>query len=164
MRFSLISTLILTWVLAVPAYGDDGLQRLFTTKKERAELEQRRHHGVRDEEKSTGPTADNVKMKGYILRSDGKNVVWYNDKSTLHSDGDKADITIGKTQVEKRRIPVGLPEGVVYLRPGQTYSRDKGEVRESYLSKPIVGSPNTSTLKSPSEEVDVRDETSIQNM
>lgn len=164
MRGSLIATLIFSWIVAVPAYGEDSLQRLFTTKKERAELEQRRHHGVRDEVKSTLPTADNVKMKGYILRSDGKNVVWYNDKSTLHPQGDSADITIGKTEIEKRRVPVGLPEGVVYLKPGQSYSRDEGAVRESYLNKPMVESSNASTLKNPSENVDVRNETPIENM
>lgn len=140
-----------TWMLLIAsaATAADPLQRLFTTPPERAALDRLRAEGVDETnsihqaEEKTAP-AKRLKVNGYVLRRDGKNVVWVNNHSTLKEDPSLADVTVDSGRIDKQRVPVHLPEGKVYLKPGQVYARGVGTVTESYLVKdaPAVTVPD----------------------
>lgn len=155
---SLLPIGLVTWMLlsASATTAADPLQRLFTTPPERAALDRLREQGVDEDnsihqaEEKTAP-AKRLKMNGYVLRQDGRNVVWVNNHSTLKEDPSLADVTVDSGRIDKQRVPVQLPEGQVYLKPGQVYARGVGTVTESYLVKeapaaagPDAGNPDKS--------------------
>lgn len=116
------------------AQAGDALQRLFTTAAERDELDRRREQGVSEAEAPTAQ-ADRLKVNGYIVRQDGKNVVWINKQSTLKGDSALTDVRVDGKGISQQRVPVHLPEGKVNLKPGQVYARGVGTITESYLIK-----------------------------
>ena len=63
-------------------YDVNRLQTLFTDKNQRAQIDAARTRGMASAElKKTSQ----VKVSGYVTRTNGKSVAWINDKNTLNN-------------------------------------------------------------------------------
>jgi len=110
-------------------YDETNLQKLFTDKKQRTQIDATRSGDYTEPElKKTNP----VKVMGYVTRSDGKSVAWVNNQNTL--TGSK----IGKVKVQQSSIGKNKKVGVtvdgkhVHLKPGETWSASTGKIKDNY--------------------------------
>lgn len=117
-------------------------QRVFTQGQERARLDRARNNvrlepiddagALRAVVPAEPPRVPEVKLQGFVRRSDGPPAVWVNDRSTL--EGDRVD---GALRVESGRIIgqtviVRLPDGRrIRLKPGQRFDPDTGRVKDA---------------------------------
>ncbi len=104
-------------------YDAANLQKLFTDKRQRAQIDAvRSGHYTEPGLKKT----NQVKVLGYVTRSDGKSVAWVNNKNTLDSS------KIGEVKVQQSKIGRNKKVGVtvggrhVHLKPGEIWSEDSG--------------------------------------
>lgn len=100
----------------------EELNTLFTGKEQRASIDAARSGNASPElQKSNKVTID-----GYVTRSDGKDVVWVNNRNTLD------DSTVGGVKVQQSNIGKNKKVGVtidgthVHLKPGETWSEGTG--------------------------------------
>lgn len=136
MRKLIISLVGLCCILptsSFAAYFEEGsLGRLFTTPQQRHKIDAFRKG------KSVGITHDqtspaDVKIQGMVIRSDGKNTVWVNGKSTLDSSRvGGVDVKLNSLNHKTDKVTVVINNKVVRLKPGQVWSEDSGKVTDSY--------------------------------
>ena len=131
MQVKLILTVILCTLCGSSAgadYDAAELDKLFTDKKQRAQIDAVRSGTYSgSEEKSS-----KVKVSGYMTRSDGKSVVWVNNKNTLDSSK-LGDVKVQQSNVGKnKRVGVTVDGKHVHLKPGETWSAGTGKVKDNY--------------------------------
>ena len=106
-------------------YDAANLQKLFTDKKQRAQIDAVRSGNY------TEPglkKTNSVKVLGYVTRSDGESVAWINNQNTL--TGSK----VGKVKVQQSSIGKNKKVGVtvdgkhVHLKPGESWSVETGKI------------------------------------
>lgn len=123
-------TCILFSDLALAAYDSASLKTLFTDKSQRAQIDAERS-GIVVQGKPS-PQSNKVKVNGYITRSDGRSVVWVNNKSTLKSS------TVGNVKVQQTNIGKNKKVGVTvdgkhnHLKPGETWDKESGKTIDAY--------------------------------
>ncbi len=106
-------------------YDSADLNTLFTDKNQRANID-----AARSGKKATTGIKKirKVEVSGYVTRSDGKSVVWVNDKNTLESstiDGARVhQSSIGKN----KKVTVTLDGKTKSLRPGEKWYKDTGKI------------------------------------
>ena len=107
-------------------YDEADLQKLFTDKKQRARIDAKRtggHTGTDIQQQTS-----KIKVSGYVTRSDGKSVVWINNKNTLDSSnigGAKVhQSSIGKN----KKVTVSVDNKTTRLRPGETWYKETGKI------------------------------------
>ena len=107
-------------------YDEADLQKLFTDKKQRAGIDAKRtggHTGTDIQQQTS-----KIKVSGYVTRSDGKSVVWINNKNTLDSSnigGAKVhQSSIGKN----KKVTVSVDNKTTRLRPGETWYKETGKI------------------------------------
>ncbi|MDH5766770.1 MAG: hypothetical protein OEZ38_12210 [Gammaproteobacteria bacterium] len=106
-------------------YSEQSLRTLFTSPQQRQEIDSNRTAGTKAEGQTiVGPSS--VQINGIVKRSDGKNVVWVNGKSTI--DGESIDgIKVYSGNINsKNKIPVMVDGKRVYLKPGESWSAETG--------------------------------------
>ena len=104
-------------------YEADDLQKLFTDKHQRAQIDAVRsgNHSVTD-----SPQTNQVKVSGYLTRSDGKSVVWLNNKNTLDSS-QMGDVRVHQSSVGRnKKVTVSVDGAAVRLKPGETWTEETG--------------------------------------
>ena len=98
------------------------LDKLFTDKRQRANIDAKRSGNVSPELQKT----NKVTIDGYVTRSDGKDVVWINNGNTLDSykvgDVKVQQLNIGKD----KKVGVTLDGTHVHLKAGETWSEGVG--------------------------------------
>ena len=106
-------------------YDAGSLERLFTDRGQRAQIDAARSGGV----SGTGTKKiSKVKVNGYVTRSDGKSVVWVNGKSTL--DNTRVDdvrvhqSTIGKN----KKVTISADGKHRRLKPGEVWHKETGKI------------------------------------
>lgn len=106
-------------------YDEVNLQKLFTDKKQRAQINAARSGDYTEPGlKKTKP----VKMLGYVTRSNGKSVAWVNNQNTLASS------KIGEVKVQQSNIGKNKKVGVTvggrhkHLKPGETWHTETGRI------------------------------------
>jgi hypothetical protein len=107
-------------------YNAADLQKLFTDKKQRAQIDASRSgkRTVADVRKQTRK----IKVSGYLTRSDGKNVVWINNKNTLDSSTID-DVTVyGGSVGKNKKVTISVGGKTARLRPGETWYKEKGKI------------------------------------
>ncbi len=121
--------LILSLSFILPAqvlaknYSEKSLETLFTSSQQRRDIEK-----VRNRNTSSGNQLGPAKLKinGIVKRSNGKNVVWVNGKSTLKNtmvDG----VKVFPNAVNRaNKIPVLIDGRKVYFKPGEAWSGEAG--------------------------------------
>ncbi len=117
-------------ISSTPAYAEydvNNLKKLFTDKRQRAQIDAAR---AGDYSGSEVQQATQVKVSGYMKRSSGKSVVWVNGKNTLDSSR-VGGVTVN-TNAINNKVPVKIDGRTVYVRPGESWSEASGNVKDSY--------------------------------
>ncbi len=109
-------------------YDAANLKKLFTDKSQRAHIDAVRSGSSLDGEVRQ---SSKIKINGYVTRSDGKSVVWVNNKSTL--DGSKIDdVNIQQSNIGKnKKITLSVDGKRKQLKPGETWHKETGKVVDS---------------------------------
>lgn len=121
---------LMVLISSTPAYAEydvNNLKKLFTDKRQRAQIDAAR---AGDYSGSEVQQATQVKVSGYMKRSSGKSVVWVNGKNTLDSSR-VGGVTVN-TNAINNKVPVKIDGRTVYVRPGESWSEASGNVKDSY--------------------------------
>ena len=111
-------------------YDEAYLQKLFTDKKQRALIDAVRSgdqigSGARQQ-------TSKIKVSGYVIRSDGKNVVWLNNKNTLESSKVGGAIVHQSSIGKNKKVTVTVGNKTARLKPGEIWSESTGKVKDNY--------------------------------
>ena len=121
--------------------ADESLGRLFSTPKERANLDHLRQARKIIVPQTVEPTASPVQvlalpkaveLQGYVKRSDGKQgTVWINQQA-IQEGTKNGEIAVGHLPQQQNRVPIQINASgkVLTLKAGQTYDPDTTRVRE----------------------------------
>jgi len=104
-------------------YDVADLKKLFTDRSQRARIDAMR---LGDFSADETLQTRKIKVSGYVTRSDGKSVVWLNNKNTL--DGPRlGDVKIRQSTVGKnKRVTLIMKEKTIHLKAGETWSEMPG--------------------------------------
>ena len=104
-------------------YSDTNLQKLFTDKKQRSRIDAARSGtSVATDTSHT----NKVKVSGYLTRSDGKSVVWLNNKNTLNSSK-MGGVRVHQSSIGRNnKVTITVDSKSVRLKPGETWSEGSG--------------------------------------
>jgi len=106
-------------------YDDADLQKLFTDKKQRAQIDAARSGNYSD---AGAQKTNQVKVSGYVTRSNGKSVVWLNNKNTLDSSR-IGDVKVYQSSIGKnRKVTVRVDGKTKRLKPGETWHKETGRM------------------------------------
>ena len=119
------------------AASPPGLERLFATAAQRAQLDRMRREGVGSmaQDETTAGTGEVSRMiiNGIVVGSDGRRMVWVNGRLLP----DRA--VLGRTGARLRLVSNGRvavkPSGqqrAILVKPGQVLELDSGKVQEAY--------------------------------
>lgn len=109
--------------IAQAEYDTSELEKLFTDKKQRAHIDAVRSGSYSD---SGLQKTDRVKISGYVTRSNGKSVVWLNNKNTFDSMS-VGNVKVLRSSIGKNKKVTVTVDGVpVRLRPGETWAKEAG--------------------------------------
>lgn len=131
-------------LLAGGARADDSkaeFGRFFTTPKQRERLDELRKSvsnvevNVKDIELKTDNDAkqveaqhNEIRLKGIVYRSDGKNSAWINDSNTYEGDVASGVTKVDEHQINSNGIKLELPDKKsVHLKVGQAYDSTDGK-------------------------------------
>lgn len=123
MKSILLLILLISSTFAFADYDAAELQNLFTDKAQRARIDAMRAGKVHG---SGVQKTDRVKLSGYVKRSDGRNVVWLNDKNTLQNNRMGNVRVQQKTVGKDKNVTVIIDGRAVRLKPGETWSEGSG--------------------------------------
>lgn len=136
MKISVINSVMVLSILSLGSglaisaeYDADSLDRLFTDRGQRAQIDAARSGGV----STTGvKKVSKIELNGYVTRSEGKSVVWVNGKNTLDSTR-VDDVSVHQTSVGKnKKVTVSVDGKHKRLRPGEIWHKETGKVVEGY--------------------------------
>ena len=106
-------------------YNADDLNKLFTDKSQRTQID-----AARSGNASGGEIRQTreVKVSGYVTRSDGKSVVWVNNKNTLESSR-LGDVKVNQSNIGKDKKVTIIVEGKSKrLKAGETWHKETGKI------------------------------------
>ena len=107
-------------------YDDANLQKLFTDKQQRARIDAARS-GKRTRSDAQKQTSK-IKVSGYVTRSNGKSVVWINNKNTLESPR-LGNVKVHQSSIGKnKKVTVSVGNKTTRLRPGETWYKETGKI------------------------------------
>ena len=107
-------------------YDAENLQKLFTDKRQRAQIDAARSGNYTGSELQQ--QTSKVKVSGYMTRSDGKSVVWVNNKNTLETSK-IGDVKVHKSSIGKnKKVTVSVEDKTTRLRPGETWHKETGKI------------------------------------
>jgi len=110
-------------------YDAANLDKLFTDKSQRAQIDAARSGNYTG---SDIQQTSKVNVNGYMKRSDGKSVVWINNKNTL--EGSKVgNIKVHQRSVGKnKKVSINVDGKSASLRPGETWHKETGAIVDSH--------------------------------
>jgi len=130
MRAKLILTIIFCMLCSSAlhaAYDEANLNKLFTDKRQRAQIDAARS-GNYVENESQQKTTNKVSVSGYMKRSDGKSVVWVNGKSTMEKST-VGDVKVYQSSIGKNKKVTISVDGISrQLKPGEVWHKDTGVI------------------------------------
>jgi hypothetical protein len=128
MRVKLFLIVWLSFIYSAVVYADydaSDLKKLFTDKGQRAQIDAARSG------KSSGSELQQttrINVSGYVTRSDGKSVVWVNNKNTLDSSR-IGDVNVQQSSIGKnKKVTVTVDGKTARLKPGETWSKETGKI------------------------------------
>jgi hypothetical protein len=112
-------------VIAHADYDASDLKKLFTDQGQRAQIDAARSG------KSSGSELQQttrVNVSGYVTRSDGKSVVWVNNKNTLDSSR-IGDVKVQQSSIGKnKKVTITVDGKTARLKPGESWSKETGKI------------------------------------
>lgn len=131
--------------------------RVFTTQQQRHDIDLARRAAAkisREMQEEKTPTVlpistdnktmhlpEQVRFSGMLIRSDGKNMAWFDGRSVLSKDKPKGTVASRKISKHRLKVPVRVKSKYTSMKPGQVWLVDEGRVEENYLipdTDPIV--------------------------
>jgi len=110
-------------------YDESALQKLFTDKDQREKIDALRSGQTIGKEVTK---SEKVNVTGYVTRSDGKSVVWVNNKNTLEKSKID-DVTVHRSSVGKdKKVTVTVDGKTARLKPGEVWYKDSGEIVDNH--------------------------------
>ena len=109
-------------------YDADELNKLFTDKSQRARID-----AARSGNSSGGELRQTreVKVSGYVMRSDGKSVVWVNNQNTLESSK-LGDVRVHQSNIGKdKKVTLSVEGKSKRLKAGETWHKETGKIVDS---------------------------------
>ena len=115
---------ILFSVVSHAEYKSADLNKLFTDKSQRAQIDAKRSGIVAPGLKKT----NRVKVSGYVTRSNGKSVVWLNNTNTL-SSSKIANVKVHQSTVGKnKKVEVSIEGETKRLKAGESWNKTTGKI------------------------------------
>lgn len=110
-------------------YDPEDLNKLFTDKNQRSQIDAGRSGNAI----GTGVQQTNkVNVSGYMTRSDGKSVVWLNNKNTLNSSKID-DVNVHKHDIGKdNKVTISVDGKAARLKPGESWSKETEKTTDNY--------------------------------
>lgn len=110
-------------------YDADALQKLFTDKRQRVQIDAARSGNYSG---SQFEQVNKVKVNGYMTRSDGKSVVWVNNKNTLDSSS-IGNVKVQRSSIGKsKKVVIHVDGKTAKLKPGETWLKETGKIVDSH--------------------------------
>jgi len=104
-------------------YNVNDLQKLFTDKRQRAQLDATRSGKTASRSQRT----NKINVNGYVTRSDGKSVAWVNNKNTIDNSR-IGDVKVHSGSIGKnKKVTISVDGKVTRLRPGESWINDSGD-------------------------------------
>lgn len=133
MRVNILLTVMLCGLysaLSHAEYDASDLGKLFTDKGQRSQIDAARSGNISNSTRKK--KTSKVDVNGYVTRSNGKNVVWVNNRNTLNS-AKVGDIKVQQSNIGKnKKVGVTLEGSHVHLKPGETWSKSTGKITDNY--------------------------------
>ena len=102
-------------------YDEGDLKKLFTDKSQRARIDAARSGNFSQEDSLQ---TRKVKVSGYVTRSDGKSVVWVNNKNTIDSSR-LGNVKVQHSSVGKnKKVTLIMKDKTIRLKAGETWSEE----------------------------------------
>ncbi|HEY8100792.1 MAG TPA: hypothetical protein VIF82_08545 [Burkholderiaceae bacterium] len=116
--------------------AEQPIGRLFSTPKERAELDKARQSNSKNRIESSTPITnqigDQIMLDGFVKKNNGKTTVWVN-QVPQHGHENPQGITIVQSDRNPSTVSIQLPSGKsVYLKAGQTFNASSGKIIDVY--------------------------------
>jgi hypothetical protein len=134
------------------------LDRFFTTRAERAELDAMRRSGGSI---SYSPATGNsraapqvIEMKGIMQRERGAPVVWVNEGNTLNSERIDDQISVRAENIGNKSAVINNSGHAIRLKPGQVWQPDTNTVEEKYrtsVTAPVTKGADSETVAAQTE-------------
>lgn len=107
----------------------DGLQRLFTTPEERAELDRLRNR-IEVISPDVPEPPPQITLNGIIIRNQEPIAVWVNDSPQIKQEG----FSIQAEQTKKMSVPIFFSKSgrETWLKPGQTVNTETDQIIENF--------------------------------
>lgn len=106
-------------------YDADDLNKLFTDKRQRAQIDAARSGNHTDPDLQQ---TSKINLSGYMTRSDGKSVVWLNNKNTLDSSK-VGDVKVNQSTVGKnKKVTVRVDGKTKRLKPGESWLKETDKI------------------------------------
>ena len=123
-KLAIATLLSLFYGLSYADYDAADLNKLFTDKNQRAKINATRSGKAPN---VAAKKTKKITVNGYITRSDGKSVVWINNKSTLESSK-IGNIKVRSNNVGKnKKVTIYVDGKIKRLKPGETWHEDANE-------------------------------------
>ena len=110
-------------------FDEGALQKLFTDKSQREKIDALRSG------KTTGnevKKSEKVTVTGYVKRSNGKNVVWVNNKNTLERSK-VDDVTVYRSSIgQDKKVTITVDGKTARLKPGEVWYKDSGKIVDNH--------------------------------
>jgi hypothetical protein len=140
LKFIVLTTFALSAGLIHFSASADELGQLFTSPKERAVLNtlrehydpKRQDHIEVQQSKIPVEAPSQIELNGVVERSDGKNAVWVNGKSTINTKQKGIHINSQNMSANKVRVRLTNPKRTVSMKPGEVYNPESGRVQDIY--------------------------------
>ena len=109
-------------------YDAGNLKKLFTDKSQRAQLDAARSGNAMAPDMQQ---TNRVKLSGYMKRSNGKSVVWLNNKNTLESSK-VGNVRVHRSTVGKnKKVTISIDGEIKRLSPGESWDKTTGKIVDS---------------------------------
>lgn len=150
LKIGLILLLVLvSKVETIGAADDVTLKTLFYSSKERREIDLVRfrtgRHSKKMNKNSSDPgdgglgrggeteeSVETIVIEGFVKREDGKNVIWYNNTSTLDDNKVNTNLKFKPRSIVNNRINIISNNKRIKLKPGQVLQVLSGKIQDQY--------------------------------
>lgn len=128
MQVKIILTGLLCFICSSTLHADydaADLKNLFTDKSQRAQIDAARSGNIPG---SKLKQTSKIKVSGYVTRSNGKSVVWVNNKNTLESSK-IGNIKVYQSSIGKdKKVTLNVGGKSARLKPGETWHKESGKI------------------------------------
>ena len=141
-------------LMPVFAMAGQPLGRLFFTPDQRARMDAARQQerNIRVEEEEVSPPPANITLNGVITRSDGKTVVWINNRIQGEDASGKNIAVPGRGNAGQVNVTTPDAKRSIPLKVGQSLDMNSGQVEEVYRRTPPVSPKKEDAATAPSPE------------